>query len=248
MDESSVGDEWNSGEELTVTLIDQDLNKNTLVDEDLVMANTTAGHLVPSLQIGSPLMVNTEDGSVVANSTYSNIAWYDSGTTSAGAGKLGTTAQNFTINTGYDGTDMGAIDTTNTYFNWDFSSFNGTWDESSTSTDHTVFQVCLVNGTVTAMTDVICGDLYENKGIKRIPYPANQSGQMNVNVTMTVASTIPTKAFVADVFSFGTGVNNAIYRILLEETDVNTATFEGTVEYTMLNQLNIDARCNLYNP
>jgi hypothetical protein len=33
MDESSVGDEWNSGEELTVTLIDQDLNKNTLVDE-----------------------------------------------------------------------------------------------------------------------------------------------------------------------------------------------------------------------
>jgi len=88
MDAASVGDEWNSGEEITVTLIDQDLNKNTLVDEDLVMANTTAGHLVPSLQIGSPLMVNTEDGSVVANSTYSNIAWYDI-TTAGGAGKLG---------------------------------------------------------------------------------------------------------------------------------------------------------------
>ena len=37
MDESSVGDEWNSGETLTVTLIDQDLNKNTASDEDLVL-------------------------------------------------------------------------------------------------------------------------------------------------------------------------------------------------------------------
>ena len=38
MDESSVGDEWNSGENLVVTLADQDLNKNTLSDEDMTMA------------------------------------------------------------------------------------------------------------------------------------------------------------------------------------------------------------------
>ena len=37
MDEASVGDAWNSGEALTVTLIDQDLNKNTGSDEDLVI-------------------------------------------------------------------------------------------------------------------------------------------------------------------------------------------------------------------
>jgi len=29
MDEASVGDEWNSGETLAVTIVDQDLNKNT---------------------------------------------------------------------------------------------------------------------------------------------------------------------------------------------------------------------------
>jgi hypothetical protein len=39
MDESSVGDDWNSGEALTVTLIDQDLNKNTLSNEDLLLIN-----------------------------------------------------------------------------------------------------------------------------------------------------------------------------------------------------------------
>jgi len=77
MDESSVGDEWNSGEAITVTLIDQDLNKNTLSNEDLLLINTTTGHLVPSLQIGNPLMTNQNDGNVGVNSTYSNIAWYD---------------------------------------------------------------------------------------------------------------------------------------------------------------------------
>jgi len=45
---------------------------------------------------------------------------------------------------------------------------------------------------------------------------------------------------IADLFSFGPGINNAIYRILLEETDDNSATFTGSIEYTMLNQINID--------
>jgi hypothetical protein len=45
---------------------------------------------------------------------------------------------------------------------------------------------------------------------------------------------------VADVFSFGAGVNNAIYRILLEETDDNSATFTGSIEYMMLSQININ--------
>jgi hypothetical protein len=35
MDETSVGAEWNSGEELAVTLTDHDLIKNTLNDEVL---------------------------------------------------------------------------------------------------------------------------------------------------------------------------------------------------------------------
>ena len=59
-------DAWNSGEALTVTLIDQDLNKNTGSDEDIVIKNTTNTHLVPSLQIGSPLMLT-------ANSTANQV-------------------------------------------------------------------------------------------------------------------------------------------------------------------------------
>jgi hypothetical protein len=51
--------------------------------------------------------------------------------------------------------------------------------------------------------------------------------------------------FVVDFFSFGEGaddserINNAIYRFELEESGDNTGEFIGSVEYIMLNQLNI---------
>jgi hypothetical protein len=92
------------------------------------------------------------------------------------------------------------------------------------------------------MKDVACGSEFEYKGIVEIVSPSAQTGPISVNVTLTAdTSSLTTKPFVADVFSFGAGVNNAIYRLQLEESGVNTSTFEGTVEYTMLNQLNIDA-------
>ena len=45
---------------------------------------------------------------------------------------------------------------------------------------------------------------------------------------------------VADIFTFGSGANHAIYRALLEETGSGSAVFEGTIEYKMLNQINVD--------
>ena len=46
--------------------------------------------------------------------------------------------------------------------------------------------------------------------------------------------------FALEIFTFGADENHAIYRALLEETSSDSAVFEGTVEYTMLNQLNVD--------
>src|SRR3989304_920483 len=40
MDEAALGGEWNSGEELSVLLTDQDENLNSKVDEDLILSNT----------------------------------------------------------------------------------------------------------------------------------------------------------------------------------------------------------------
>ena len=80
MDEASVGDEWNSGETLAVTLVDQDLNKNTWNSEDMVMTNAY-NSTIPSLQVGSPITLsssslygNTEGTAGVA------ICWMSCGT------------------------------------------------------------------------------------------------------------------------------------------------------------------------
>ncbi len=43
------------------------------------------------------------------------------------------------------------------------------------------------------------------------------------------------------------GVNNAAYRIELEETSADSGVFEGTIEYVMLNQLNIGKDSGVYD-
>ena len=45
---------------------------------------------------------------------------------------------------------------------------------------------------------------------------------------------------VADIFSFGDGASDAIYRALLEETDSGSGVFEATIEYQILNQRTVD--------
>jgi len=227
MDESSVGDEWNSGETLTVTLIDQDLNKNTASDEDLSITNSTNTHLVPSLQIGSPLSV-TAAGNVTQVNSFSKIAYYTETFAYSGVGN----SANYTINTGYTGTDLAAMNSTNTYFNYDFTAF--------TNSTNPVVDVCLV-GVGAGAAHMAC-DAGNNKGIVKLYHDDIGASEMTIQLKMTQdGATVTAVPFVADVFSFGTGANNAIYRLLLEESGDNTATFEGTVEYHMLNQLNINS-------
>ena len=59
----------------------------------------------------------------------------------------------------------------------------------------------------------------------------------------TVLNEVNSQPIVFDLFSFGLvdsdDVNNAIYRFELEETSDNSSTFDGTLEYSVANQLNI---------
>ena len=59
MDEASVGAEWNSGETLAVTLIDQDLNKNSWSDEDMTLTNSY-NSTIPAMIIGSPVTLSAD--------------------------------------------------------------------------------------------------------------------------------------------------------------------------------------------
>jgi hypothetical protein len=239
MDAASVGDEWNSGEALTVTLIDQDLNKNSYSDEDLTIQNTTRTHLIPTLTIGSPVSIDKHTGAdgVLGNlktnsTTYSKIAYYSNAT--AGLDVIGSTNP-YVISSIFEGRDITSQDTVNTYLNYDVTSFvNGT---------NTVTMVRLVdsgNASVVTEADSV-------KGIVEITSPstiADDDMKLEISTTSDGAAlaskTIDALPVIVDVFSFGNSTNNAIYRILLEESGDNTATFEGTIEFTMLNQINVD--------
>ena len=66
MDETALGGEWNSGETLIISLIDEDLNKNTASDEDLTLTkagtsnNVSNTRLIPTMIIGSPLVLGND--------------------------------------------------------------------------------------------------------------------------------------------------------------------------------------------
>jgi hypothetical protein len=116
-----------------------------------------------------------------------------------------------------------------TYFNFDFTTF------ASNSTN-TVSEVCLHNSTA----EIGCGAAGVAKGIVKLTGVTGQTDTVDLRVEVTTAqdfglnNPIVSLPFVADVFSYGDGVNNAIYRLQLEESGDNTATFVGTIEYTML--------------
>ena len=241
MEEASVGDAWNSGEALTVTLIDQDLNKNSGSDEDLAIKNTTRTHLIPSLKIGTPLMLTANTSaapaSVISVTDFSNIAYVDIPVGQFGAAGAASTA-NLTIVTGWTGTQLAATNDGSqetSYLNYDLTSF--------VNATNTLTGICLQEGNA-VKASLACDDDSDARGIVQITGSAGTTTAV-MNVTASFGElhggdAVVSQAIALDVFSFGPAINNAIYRILLEETDDNSATFVGSIEYEMLNQINID--------
>jgi hypothetical protein len=208
MEEASVGDVWNSGEPLTVTLIDQDLNKNSGSDEDLLMKNTTRTHLIPSLQIGTPLMLTTNTtaapATIVSVSDFSNIAYVDIPSGHFGTGGNG---NNMTVPTGWTGTQVAATndgDQETSYLNYDITSF--------TNATNDMAGICLVESTGRS---IACDADADGRGIVQIKgTEGTTTSMMNVTASFTEAhggDAVVSQAIVLDVFSFGPAINNAIY-------------------------------------
>ena len=263
MDGAAVGDEWNSGEEIPVTLVDQDLNLNTRSDEDLDLNNADVP-LIPSLQIGSPITL--EGASItLRNSTDADIL--DGGVTIAlfsQIANLGVNTETILgtdsiLNVTYTGTDGDALgdflaDGDNNalfhLFSYDIRSLEDTFSSSA-------FSIVISNVTDTSAL-ILTSSTTDYQGLIDIS-PITGTGAVSGTDTAQVhftfedaSSTISAGSnftMVADFFSFGTSgdgitaadrTNNAIYRMELEETGDNTATYIGSVEYIMLNQLNVN--------
>jgi hypothetical protein len=257
MDENSVGDEWNSGETLTVTLTDQDLNKNTALDEDLTITGHGA-HIIPAMIIGSPLTLGNDTsiesdlgfiGNWTSVNSFNKIANVTNANDNGNPGieingtatvhELRNAVGNATyafIN--YDITDLLDADEVPTSV-----AINDGTDAVMAATTLTAAKGMVEIITMTAEGSTIAED-------NRIVF--NFTGYTADAEDITVGDT-----FYVDIFTFGTPAatlgtadtndtgaiaNNAIYRMILEETGDNTAEFVGEIDYVMINQLNYDVQ------
>lgn len=239
MDESSIGDEWNSGETLAVTLVDQDLNKNTLSDETLAL--TTHQTLIPSMKIGSPISLeddSTWESATMSCGTFNKICTITAVSTAAQiVSSMQPGTQQLTIPDTTVADYRALIDGASfVYLNYDLS-------EVATS----LGTIILTDATGDALTAASSNSV-QNSGFVALgailpvgstDLVETESLAINFTEGHTTLATVDDYLY-ADIFTFGDRNNNAIYRFLLEESDDNSATFEGDVEFVMLNQINND--------
>ena len=69
-----VDDTWNSGESIPVVLKDEDINKNTRVDEDITLSDP-AYDIIPALRTGSPLTLGAAGGNLTVGAYYIEDAY-----------------------------------------------------------------------------------------------------------------------------------------------------------------------------
>lgn len=219
-------DMWNSGEEIAVVIMDMDANKNGMSDEDMEVNNPNID-IIPALQTGSPTVItdNAEiNGASVGDMPYDSFA--------ARVIVDGSIIDDSLTVEFEDRIDLYTQDTVFNYINFDVSSIG---DASS---------ITACGGSVLDSDgNPITGD---------VVYMAIDEDSVNNcdNITFEFDETVGDDEYpiVVDFMSFGyiddglqstERIADQIVRIEAEETDDGTGVFEGSLEYIMVNQLNI---------
>ena len=280
IDEDAVGGVWNSGEEVPVTLVDQDQNLNSLVDEDLDL-NNAAVPLIPSVRIGSPLTLAgttavTIDGSVPmkGNVTTTSNNRGDSVTIDRFSDRLNfgvgtsipfdsgveiTFSMDETHNDLGEFLDRGTTRSIFQFLNYDFRSLETNGTDIFGDAQNINFTISNSTGIAIVNfadpTDDFQGliDLTGNALLNNATVGGTDTIDLRVNFTGLPSGvnslSLGNYTMVADFFSFGQTndgflvgdrINNAIYRLELEESGDNTGTYVGSMEYIMLNQINVN--------
>ena len=225
-----AGDEWNSGEPITVRLIDEDRNLNSASDEDLTVAT---GINVPSIKIGSPLGLVDDtafgNGSlhvdavtgvgelIISQATDADNA----GSADGGNGDYWTIDTGATLGTiGVNGIEGMNVSLAQRYVSYDVSSIcSAEVEVAGLAASSTTKGVVSVGTAAFSNNDVSCH-------VKPFSYDPIAVGE---------------SYFIAvDYMAFGQSDNHGYYRVEVEETDDNTGVFEGDVEFIMVNNNTVD--------
>ena len=218
-----AGGAWRSGEAIPVIVTDMDANKNGM-DEEYLRVNDPRVGGIPTLVTGSPVVITEGsriNGVAVAAMAYDDIAKR----AIVDGGRVGDRL----VVSFESAVNLPDADTVFNYINYDLSSMGG----------------------VDAVT--MCGNDLDAGSIHGANYAYVDAGDVNGCGTVAFELSRPADAgaaypVVVDFMSFGhTGygvrsgerVADQIIRIEAEETGRNTGVFEGTVEFVMVNQLNV---------
>ena len=244
-----AGGEWNSGTAATVTLTDSDANTNSLTEDDLEVTNDD--QIIPTIRVGTPFTLAEAESSADYTVTpisdilvFNNDKTYGSGDT-------------LTI-------ELGQWSDINDYLPQHEPSFVGThmlnYDVSALTNANAIslkigttpFDLVtatdsegrdteiLTDASFNATTDDF-GALYDADGNVKDFDGATASLEITFDRSTDV---LAGASIVVDLFSFGLedgtdSVNNAIYRLELEEANSNSSDFMGTLEYIALTQMNV---------
>jgi hypothetical protein len=224
-------DEWYSGVTLAIQVVDEDRNLNTRSDETMSILEDE----VPYIEIGDPITI---DDVQIYDQNKNLLTLTDGSLTDSKTGELvipvGVTA--LIVNATWPGDYAEHIDHPHIfpYLNLDFSELGGPdgtfYTGNRTGVDVDGDDIIIAGITVGSDEDHASFTFNVNEGTGQVYYDLFFFGQ---------EGDITDSSETGDLESNIERVNDAFYRFELEETADNTATYTGTVEYIMINQLNV---------
>ena len=259
-----VDDEWNSGEEIPIELVDSDANKNSRADEDLDLNNPDVD-LIPALRTGDPLtLLDATDATLAGDDVFAPAQKFSARSVLTNTDPItvtdGSTLE-LTIGDFGDLFDAAPVNDADFHgfalFNYDVRSITDNLPEIES------FDISVdVDGDgVVDADEVIADDTTKKQDLILLEdgfFDGASTGDdvvvvftINDAVAPMIAADLPAGTempIVADFFGFGflndgledeERIASQIIRLELEETGDNTGIFEGSLEYTMINQLNI---------
>lgn len=243
---------WNSGESVALVVDDMDSNMNSATDEDLLVSDASY-KIIPTLKTGNPLVIEDDTTFMINGESVGLVEDQNDGYDKFAARAILDVPMDVNIDTLTIDYNARLVDLRNVAMNEDnvFSYLNYDIQSFGAGVDHVTI---MINGCDDVTLDRSDSQSYEAldnaamRGIHSIACDDNASISLEFTLDGTEVEA-GMYAVVADFMSFGytddgrqgsERVANQIIRIEAEETDDASGVFEGSLEYVMVNQLNIE--------
>ena len=223
VDIQPVDETWNSGEEIPVIVTDMDANKNAMDDEDLEVNNPNVD-IIPTLMTGSPVVIT--EGAMINDMSVGDMTYDSFAKRVIVDGAVIGDRLEVTLDSAVS---LPTATTVFNYINYDVSSIGGVDSVTMCGND--------LNAGSSSGANYMNVDADDVNDCRTVVFNLSDSAEAGMMYPIVV-----------DFMSFGytdDGVQGServadqIIRIEVEETDDGSGVFEGSLEFIMVNQLNI---------